>query len=183
MDVTSSGGASGAYGGLDGLRIELPCIPVFYEPQACETTAEVASQKRTIAFGGNPGTTYEVTLRVRGLVELMPYAGSVGAGPFAEGGTPDPNSHYLRLQLQIASPKKDYVLNKGASNGDNVHKLDYMAKVQVQGGSTLTFIALDPNMDQAKNYMNIVVEGIPPAPQPFDGEFVQINVVSVVPPL
>ncbi len=87
------------------------------------------------------------------------------------------------MQLSVASPRRDYFFNKGTHNGDELFKLDYTASIKVEGGSTMTFIASDENMDQAKNYKNIVVDGIPPAPLPFDGEFVQFNVVSVNPQL
>lgn len=175
--------AGGPPGTLDGFRIELPCKPEFYEPQACETTAAVADQKHTLTFGGTPGTVYEVTLRVRGLVEYGRYPGGTASGNFVEGGAPEPGTHQLVLQLSVAAPKRDYFFNNGTHSGDDVFKLDYMAKVKVEGGSTLTFRALDANMDQSKNYKNIVVEGIPPAPMPFNGQFVQFNVVSVNPPL
>jgi hypothetical protein len=180
--AAQSDGGAATLRPLDGLRIELPCIPKFYEAKACLTTAATAKQRYAITFGGVRGTIYEVTLRVRGLVELAPYPGGTAIGNFVEGGAPEPGTHLLVLQLSVASPKRDYFFNKGTYNGDELYKLDYTASIKVEGGSTMTFIASDENMDQAKNYKNIVVDGILPAPLPFDGEFVQFNVGSVNPP-
>lgn len=183
LTTGGSGGNSTQTSQLNGFRVELPCIPVFYEPQSCETLPEVASQQHVLKFGGNPGTVYEVTLRVRGLVEPSSYPGGVVDGSFVVGGAPVPESHVLTLQLGVAAPKQDYFFNNHDYIGDEVYKIDYNAVVMIEGGSMLTFTAVDANADQPKNYHEYVVAGVAPAPLPFDGEFIQFNVVSVNPPL
>jgi len=117
LTTGGSGGNSPQTSQLDGFRVELPCIPVFYEPQSCETLPEVASQQHVLKFGGNPGTVYEVTLRVRGLVEPSSYPGGVVDGSFVVGGAPVPESHVLTLQLGVAAPKQDYFFNNHACDG------------------------------------------------------------------
>lgn len=184
---TGGGGASSSGSALDGFRIEIPCIDHF-ETNACHTLPADAVISRTLTFGGTPGTTYEVTLRVRGLVEAKPITGGTGDSWFVVGGTANDNAHETALKLSVASPAQHYFFNKHEVMGDVLYKVDYMAKIKVEGGSSITFTANDivPAGDQgdiASNWNLQVVEGIPPAPLPFDGQFVQFNVVSVNPPL
>ncbi len=183
----SAGNLSQTASQLDGFRIEIPCIDHF-EPNDCHTLPADAAISRTLTFGGIPGTTYEVTLRMRGLIEAKPITGGSGDSWFVVGGTPNDNAHETALELSVASPVQRYFFNSHEVVGDVLYNIDYMAKIQVAGGSTLTFIANDvvaagDEGDMASNWNNQVVEGILPAPLPFDGQFVQFNVVSVDPPL
>lgn len=56
-----------------------------------------------------------------------------------------------------------------------------MADITVQAGATVTFKYTDDNTEQSRNFMDTVIPGVPPAPNPLDGQFLQVDVVSVVP--
>ena len=187
-------------GSLDGLRWELPCQgPVRSDGISCVSPARFDTS--TVAMGA-AGARYRVTLHVRGVVEQRTYVdagpGGASAGPgdgglhpdfFVEGGEPaapgDPyNLYTLAVEYPVSgAATKQYRLNAGVSGLTFCDRIDYLATIEVETGSTLalsadaiegTIIAnLDP-MGQP-----IVVPDVPPAPAAFDGQFVQVDVVSV----
>ena len=72
---------------LAGLRLEVPCAnPKFtqdtechWDPKLLQTADPQWKLKREIVrtFGGKPGTTYQVTLHVRGVVEPKNFTGGI----------------------------------------------------------------------------------------------------------
>ena len=61
--------------------------------------------------------------------------------------------------------------------------LDYQKRVQIAAGSTITLTATSQEGLQVKNIdpkgQPIVITGLPPAPDPFDGQWIQIDVVDI----
>ena len=58
-----------------------------------------------------------------------------------------------------------------------VDPIDMQFTARVRGRSMITFTLDDLNGGEIRN-CSIVVPGIPPYPNPFDGNFFQLNIVS-----
>ena len=162
---------------LDGLRWELPCITQTTQV-ACTATMTSSSQ----VFGGTPGTTYLVTLRVRGVVEQNQYTGGSQNGYLYTGGSPD-NAGWNVHSLTVSSPAQTYYFNAGTTGVLYCHALDYQVTLPIDGGTLIvaTANAMDGqqvrNIDQ--NEQPIVIPNVPPAPASYDGQFIQTDVMGV----
>jgi hypothetical protein len=51
--------------------------------------------------------------------------------------------------------------------------------IPIRGGATVTMGAYDSNDVAIANHKHFVVDGVSPAPAPFDGQFFQLDVESV----
>lgn len=187
-------------GSLDGLRWELPCTSaVLGDGYSCQSPATFTT---STVVSGVDGGRYDVQLHFRGLVEQRTYGGATSAGAtggqadgginpefFVEGGsvvTSDPyNVYTLSVDYPSSAPTKSFRLNAGASNIHYCFEIDYYATINVETGSTLVLSAdsiegaIISNLDGAGQ--PIIVPDVPPAPQAFNGQFVQVDVVSVTP--
>jgi lysozyme len=181
-------GSEGADGGcvsvaaaLDGFRIELACtgaVSGFSCPSAPKTSG-------IVTLGGDPAVTYSVRIRVRGVVEQKTYTGGTNDGAYWQiGGTPGSDTYNV-YELDVPAPAGIFYMNRGASNIHYCVPLDYEQTVLMAGGTTVK-LAADPvdayeiaNLDETGQ--PILVQDVPPYPTAFDGQFVQLNVVSVVP--
>jgi hypothetical protein len=147
-------------------------------------------------LGGTAGTTYDVTLRIRGIVEPTAITGGMRPDtttfkylnidwrkvPYTIGGavsttTTDPD--YTQWHIGVASPKQDYWLNDYQKTGHYIFKLDYQITIQVAGNSMVTLDGTDRNERQIVNWEKYTIDGI--AGSVNFGQFVQVNVVSVKP--
>ena len=182
-----------AAGSLAGLRIEVPCADHFNGDTEChwdrallQTADPRWKLKREIVrtFGGIPGDTYQVTLHIRGVVEPKNFTGGeVQFEHFQAGGEPVKND-YNFYSLMVSSPAATYTVNRNAEKvGHYTFPIDYHVKIFVTGGATVTMGAYDSNDVAIANHQHHVVAGVPPAPQPFDGQFFDIEVEHVQPPL
>lgn len=126
------------------------------------------------------------------------------------GGTPTTNDNYNVYMLQITAPAQVYYLNALGNQTPQVarahfsYPIDYMATFQVQGGTMVRFLADDSNCSAIKNCSTASVDGsggngrcvaitipnlvtTPPAgqpviTQPYNGQFVIMQIQSVTPP-
>lgn len=162
---------------LDGLRWELPCSnnDAYY----CDTP-EAKTVETTLT--GPPGTRYDITLRFRGVVEQKTYEGGTADGMWSAGGEPAFDLYNI-YKLEISDPPAVYFLNAGQSNLGYCVPLDYTKTIRVAAGATVSMTADPVDTAQVNNHAEagapIVVAGIPPAPDPYDGQFIQMDVVSV----
>lgn len=185
-------------GDLQGLRWELPCTnhadPLCFTEVGDGGVEEVLSS----TLGGTPGQTYAVTLHFRGEVEQKTYIGSADAGSpttagaqglanaefFVAGGR-DNGDTWNIYEMQVSDPPSVYFLNAGMSNFSFTFWIDYTATIPMKAGATLT---LSGNSVDGREIANIddldggpvIVPGVPPYPNAFDGQFIQMDVVSVV---
>src|SRR5262245_22861699 len=175
---------------IDGYRFEFPCkdaMPENPRPGAdCASGLVKGDPKKTDnfsaekKFGGSKGKRYKVTLRFRGVVEPMMYKGGKMDGDyFYIGGEPN-NSTYNIYKITISSPASHYFLNRQDKVGHRVFKIDYTKTIEIDGGATVTFTGDGQNGRLISNFPKLVVPDVPPAPKPFNGQFVQVNVVDVV---
>jgi hypothetical protein len=177
---------------LAGLRLEVPCAnPKFNGDTEChwdqgllQTADPQWKLKREIVrtFGGRKGTVYDVTLHVRGVVEPKNFTGgTVQFDHFQTGGTPVKND-YNFYSLHVSDPEATYTFNRNEEKvGHYVFAIDYRVRIPIRGGATVTMGAYDSNDVAIANHQHLMINGIPPAPAPFDGQFFQLDVESITP--
>jgi hypothetical protein len=174
---------------IDGYRWEFPCKdPMPENPKEgadCASGLVTGDPKKTDnfsaekTFGGEKGKRYKVTLRFRGGVEPMMYKGGTKDGDyFYVGGEPD-NGTYNIYKLSVSSPKSHYFLNRQDKVGHKIFTIDYTKTVEIDGGATVTFLGDGQNGRLISNFLKLVPPDVKPAPKPFNGQFVQMDVVGV----
>lgn len=182
---------------LDGLRVDDPCTgtPDTSNGAVCNhvtLTAGGFKSAKEVTIAGTPGTTYDVTLRIRGIVEPTQIDGGMRPDtttfqyqnmtwrkvPFTIGGTVN-RGDYSQWRLTVASPKQEYFLNDYQTVGHYIFKLDYQVTLQMAANSKVTLDGYDSNERQIVNYEKYTFDGIPGSMN--YGQFIQCNVVSVKP--
>jgi hypothetical protein len=136
---------------------------------------------------GVTGQDYDVTFRVRGVVEVLPYIGGtalydhVVKDPTGAGGTDVNYNHY---KLIVSNPAAEYYLNANATNVENM-ALDYEITIPIKGGATLTLDAVSIDSLEFQNEGNLAVADDDPlrpvvVTQPYNGQFMQIDLLEAV---
>jgi hypothetical protein len=190
------GGGGGVSGGspaaaLDKLLIKVPC-PAATTGGSCNIATNVRAYDKPFTIGGTPGTLYKVKLKICAVHEGRPYTmctaspdspricinGMPGTGGFAP--------TYPTLALKVGDPARTYYLNSGNDYADKILKFDYTATFEMKGGTMVNFIS-----DGGSNggvytaYQGGAKYTCPDAPaelvQPYAGQFVWVQVVSVDP--
>jgi hypothetical protein len=133
-------------------------------------------------FGGDPAVVYQVTLRFRGISEPKNYQdGTLIGDHFYVGGT-EKRDDYNIYSIKVSDPPRTYHLTRHEKKtGHFTFKFDYTAPVEIRGGAQVVLGTYDHNTQAIANGEQHVVDGIAPAPQPYAGHFVQMDVVSVKP--
>jgi hypothetical protein len=136
-------------------------------------------------IGGDTSTTYDVKLRVRGLTEPNIYTGGMLNPPRFYVGGRTTQAGYTAYSLTVGEPSQVYFFNHDSSVGHFVFQLDYEVVIPMKGGTTVTFDINGqgsmPDGHGVSNRDRVVIAGVPPAPDPFNGQFVQFDVVDVTP--
>jgi hypothetical protein len=167
-------------GSLSGLQWKLPCTAAPSGP-ACAT---VASTMQTTILGGANGTTYDVTLRFRGVVEQKTYTGGCapGGGMWLSGGAESGDTFNV-YRLSISSPPQTYFLNAGASSINHVFALDFQQTMRIDANARVTLYA---DAKDQQEIINVGTDGTTPVTvtgttvaQPYNGQFIQMDVVSL----
>lgn len=174
-----SGGSGGAGGStadlravaavLDGFVMTQPCLESS-GPRACRTHPAGLCPKNSdpartgalptdamLSFGGRPGTLYDVSLRVQGIVEPRVYRGGADSSELATngflvGGAID-NSKDQHSAYALSTQTSSYFFNSlGRENlRHSVFAVDYEAAVTIEGGASLALVVSDPNCEALKN--------------------------------
>ena len=176
---------------IDGFRFEFPCkgiAPEKFNPGATCASAVVTGDPKTTdnfktekIFEGEKGKRYKVTLRIRGVVEPMMYKGGKMDGEhFYIGGEPN-NGTYNIYKIAVSSPASHYFLNRQDKVGHRIFTIDYTKTIEIDGGAKVTFHGNGQNGVLKTNLKKLVVPDVPPAPEAGNGQFVQMDVVSVEP--
>ncbi len=189
--VTSSGGtgAAGIADGIHEFRLESPCIDADHfganQPDNCDVEESVDRQTYELTLGGDSAVIYDVKLRVRGLAEPNTYQGGMLEPDFFYVGGQTTQPGYTAYSLTVADPAEIYFFNYNSSVGHFVMELDYEAVIPMRGGTRVTFDVNGqtsvPDGHGVSNRNRVVVEGVPPAPEPFNGQFIQFDVLEVTP--
>lgn len=178
-----------AAGSLSGLRIEVPCADHFNQGTECHWKRELLQpagspwklrEEIVRTFAGDARQLYDVTLRVRGVVEPKNFTGGeVRFDHFQSGGEAVKND-YNFYNVEVSEPHAVYTVNRSAEKvGHYTFPIDYRVTIPMRGGATLTLGAYDSNDVAIANHQGHVIAGIAPAPQPFDGQFFQVDVESI----
>lgn len=189
--TTAAGDRAGQAASLAGLRLEVPCEDHFNGGTEChwshtlrEPDGSPWKLKRELVrtFRGNPDVVYQVTLRIRGVVEPKNFTGgTVSFDHFQTDGTPLKND-YNSYSLVVSEPSARYTVNRNADKvGHYTFPIDYTVTIPVRGGASVTLGAYDSNDVAIANHQGHVVAGLPGS-QPFDGQFFQVDVVSIQAP-
>lgn len=197
MSVGGSSSVLDVAKGLDGLRVDDPCVgtPDTSNGAVCNhvvLTAGGFQSAKEATIGGTAGATYDVTLRIRGIVEPTQIDGGMRLDtttfqyqnmtwrkvPFTIGGTVN-RGDYSQWRISVASPKQEYFLNDYQTVGHYIFKLDYQVTIQMAANSKVTLDGFDSNEREIVNYEKYTIEGIPGSMN--YGQFIQCNVVSVKP--
>jgi hypothetical protein len=174
---------------LHGYRYEFPCkdpMPENHKPGADGASARATNDPATNdqftdvrKFGGEAGKRYKVTIRVRGVVEPMMYKDGEKVGEYFQiGGEPN-NKTYNIYKLTVSSPASHFFFNRQDKVGHRIFTIDYTQTIEIEGGATLTFHGNGQNGRMITNFDKLVVPEVPPAPQPFNGQFIQLDVTDV----
>lgn len=186
-------------GEMNGYRWELPCAdpslldtcpwdPALLEG-AIDDPAYTLHRETVVTFGGDPGVSYDVEIRIRGLTEPKDFSGGeVQQQYFQIGGTPGANDYNI-YSITVGDPAQVYTLNRNEmGTGHYTFLLDYTVTIPIRGGTSVTMTMLDPNDIAIANPGGAsgasepyVVPEIPPFPDPFHGQFIQMDVLSVTP--
>lgn len=178
---------------LDGLRWEIPCKD---NPGGTGCSADNPAPK-TVTLAGAAGTTYDVTLRFRGVVESQlytdvastPIATGTNASFFAPSATWTDNGHNA-YSLTISQPNFVAFLNHQSVTDASAlpahcFAIDYSVTVPIEAGAQVTLFATAAdgaeyrNLDAETDGKPIVIADVPPAPNAYDGQFVQMDVVAI----
>lgn len=174
---------------LDGFRFEFPCKdPMPENPkegadglsglvQGDPKTTDNFTVKKT--FGGDPGKRYKVTLRFRGVVEPMMYKGGEQVGEYFYIGGEKNNGTYNVYEIRVSAPKSHFFLNRQDKVGHRIFAIDYTQTIEIEGGAEIVFHGDGQNGRLITNYKKLVIPDVPPAPAPYNGQFIQVNVVDV----
>lgn len=172
--------------GFQGLFLHDECIGEnVAQPDTC---LHARHHEKSFVFGGKAGTTYDVTLRARGLFEPTTMEGGAAPDPahpyFYVGGqtrTPD----YSQWRIDVSSPQQTYTLNNYPSVSHTIYKEDFQATITVSAGATVTIQAIDGNDRQIDNGAKgrpdrqQVIEGV--TDTPLAGQMLRLDVVRVQP--
>ncbi len=169
---------------LPTLRIELSCMEGFCPHNPSEVCAMEQTVSDQSTLEGEEGVVYDVTIQVRGVVEMSSYIGGAMDGPVYVGGTV--NSYWSPFWVEVSDPAQTYWLNPEGEGDLFTHGVDYSYTLPVADGATVELFG-DSGDDSCGLFNHdmggtpIVVPGVPPAPAPFDGQFLQIDAVMLTP--
>jgi len=170
--------------------LEVPCAyPKFNNDTECHWQASLMQsadpkwklkQEIIRTFGGNPNSLYAVTFHVRGVVEPKNFTGGkVEHEHFQMDGVPVQND-YNFYSLKVSAPLATYTFNRNEETvGHYTFPIDYEVTIMIKGGAQVVMGAYDSNDVAIANNEKHVVKGIAPAPAAFDGQFFQLDVVSI----
>ena len=202
MDTGTGGAGTGGASGiddsfaseLDELFVDVPCdagtsLPLS-EGATCQHPGDTQHIENTVAFGGSPGVTYEVTLRVRGIWEPTKIVGGNQPdmeAPFTIGGQVEggPGSasdaiNYQQYYIEVAEPEQVYWLNNYGYVAHDIHKADYEVTLTVAGGSEITIVMHDGNERQIANFTQDKFEDVAPYEQSASlGQLLRLDVLGV----
>ena len=165
-------------GSLSGLLWQLPCADAGSPACGTMPTTTVSA---TVA--GTTGVTYDVTAHFRGVIEQKTYSNGCQDQSWLSGGD-DNGDSYNVYELSISSPPQHYFLNAGASSITHCWVIDYEKTFRADAGATVTLFAASKDNQEIRNIdangQPLTVAGTT-VQQPYDGQFIEMDVVSVVP--
>ena len=151
-----------------------------------DTCLHTRVHEKSIAFGGQGKTLYDVTLRIRGLFEPTTIEGRGGAGPgpsLFRDRRPEPSADYSQWLIEVSEPKQTYTLNHYPRVSHTIYKEDFHATIAVAAGATVVVRAVDSNDQQiddgakGRPDRQQTIEAVIEAP--LAGQMVRLDVIGV----
>lgn len=184
-------------GEMNGYRWELPCEDpsardtCAWDPAlldgAIEDPSYTLRRETLVVFGGDPAVVYDVQIQIRGLTEPKDFSGGeVQENHFQIGGTPGANDYNI-YAIEVGDPAQIYTVNRNEMGvGHYTFIMDYTVTIPIRGGTNVVLSMSDPNDQAIANPGGasgstdpFVVPDIPPFPDPFFGQFIQMDVLAV----
>jgi hypothetical protein len=200
-DVASSSSDAGTDAGapaaapaapLDRFLFDVPCPPGTFNPAGNCTWPTMRTKQVSKTFGGDPGTTYMVKLKICAVSEEREATGcqttpATGATAVCVDGTPSKGTNidtYPSVTMKVSDPPHTYQLNTGKKK-DDLSLFNYSATFPIKGGASITFATdggSNSDVYTAKwNGDNYQCPGVPGITQPFEGQFFYFTVESTTP--
>jgi hypothetical protein len=168
---------------LHGFRYEAPCIDADHfgadKQDNCDMAPEVDRQTHQVTLGGDA----DVTLHVRGIVEPNNYMNGTLVPPrFYIGGVAG-HTGYTAYSLEVAEPPGLFFFNYNDTTGHFTFTVDYEVTIEMQGQTQVTLEVNGqtsiPDGHGVSNRDEVIVPGVDPAPAPYNGQFLQLDVLLV----
>lgn len=179
-DATVSPDAAGSpAAALSGQRWLSPCTAAG-ESNLCSA----GNAQQTVTIGGASTDTFQVTVRIRGVAEVAPFNNGIttGSSGWYVGGVVG-DTYHNTFKLTVSSPAAIYYANYAETSGLFVVGLDYNARFAIDGGATATFEVDAQDASQRQNVdgngVAITLPGVTTTPSPYDGQFLQLDVIDV----
>ena len=134
---------------------------------------------------GDPEAFYEVTLRLRAVVEPKDYDGGDTSDHWNEGGTPVADGRNVAY-IEVDDPPRLIYVNAGSPMDRYCLAIDQGLNVRMRGGSRLTIGTIDPdncaivNADE-RSGAPISLPDVEAPAQPHDGQFMLVDVMAIAP--
>jgi len=180
----SEGDLRSAASGFHELLLHDQCTGA-YPPQP-DTCLHKQLVEKSFTFGGSPGVTYNVRLRIRGLFEPTTIEGGETPAPahpyYKVGGTVSARD-WSAWHIEVSNPPQTYWLNHYPKVSHTIYAEDFEATIAVAGGSAVVVRVVDGNdrqMDNSKPGLadrRQIIKGVVDAP--LDGQVLRLDVISV----
>ncbi len=138
---------------------------------------------KELSLGGDPTKLYDVELRIRGVMENHDYGGQgtkQGDWVLVGGDLPAPGAIHV-FGFTVRDPEETYFFNSWNDTSDpaRIIAMDYTVTLPMRGGGQVRVFEYDDIGKIWSNAEGLKIEGISPYPEAFDGQFMQVDVVSV----
>lgn len=158
---------------LSGQQWLMPCTAPP-NPNLCDCEDSTT----TVTVGGRTTSTYDVQLRIRGLVERGAYEGGDANGTWYQGGMSS-SSFLTVLELRVSVPQQHYFLNNiPPQQQRGLALIDYELTLPIAGGALVT-LAMSASDGREVTSATATIPGVTTTPSPYLGQFAQVDVVQV----
>lgn len=139
------------------------------------------SSSQSVVMPGSASVTYNVDIRIVGVVETAKYIGGTTTSTFfntngtADGSHPSQNTY----KITTSNPVDTYWLNASWSGSGfpSVVAIDYNKTIPVVGGATISLIANAGDSLEERQF--ITVPDISDPPQPYLGQWIDVFILSI----
>lgn len=160
-------GGTNAESGHDGNHYWLRCeSPIITSPNGCPANAAAE-----ITLPSDIGGPRPVSITIRGLSENKGYSGGTPNSPFYIGGAPNSGGANV-FKLTVGTDV--YFINYGIG-GAGVFALNYTRTVTMKANDVIRLEYDSVDNLEYNNSGNVTVPGVPPYPDPFNGQFAQVD--------